>query len=81
MMLTREQIMALYSQRRTRGSYAKLMAEMLGVSYEEYVASIPPPKPQPPSREERLREIMLKRYGVPQALLDAYDEEVKDYDW
>lgn len=88
MQLDPEQIRAMMPKRE-RGSYIKHMASLLGKTEAELRAEMDAdaakqaalPRKLRVSREERLRDIMEKRYGVPPALLDAYDNEVKDYDW
>lgn len=92
-----EIIAFLSQQRNLKQSYIKKLCEFMDVDYEDYVARLEverlereariaamPPlrrRRQTVSRETRLRDILQRRYNVPQALIEAYDDEVKDYDW
>jgi hypothetical protein len=89
-----EQIKVLFSKQRQRGQYIKQMAELIGVTELELRERMAReallrmseqaklPRRARLSREERIEEVLLRRYNVPPQLLQAYKREVEpDYGW
>jgi shikimate kinase len=80
--LTLDDIRNLITVHASKGAYLKHVSELTGISVEVLRKRLDekPRKPLKPTREERIRRIMEKRYNVPPALIEALIEEYES-DW
>ena len=78
---TNELVLQLLQASRPRNSYAQSMANFLGIPVSEITER--PRIPLPPAKYERIARILAKRYGVPESLVEALINEVRNEysDW
>ncbi len=78
--LTMKQITAMLQERRQRDAYLYEISYITGKPVAELKAERDGRTYKPPrSRQDKIENIMHKRYGVPQELIDALIAEL-DYD-